>query len=820
MLSGYRVLDLTDEKGYLCGKILGDLGADVIKIEPPGGDRGRRIGPFYKDEVDPDKSLYWMAFNGSKRGITLNLEEPEGRELFRALAQKADIIVESFSPGYLGRLTIGYDDLKGSNERLVMTSITPFGQTGPYRDLRASDIVILAMSGLASINGDNDRAPLRMCLDQSYYLGAAQAAAGTLLALNALSVTGKGQAVDVSIYETAVRANYREPFRWEWEKKTTPRMGNRFARGGRGYRQLWPCRDGYVTWLIMMENPRPVQGWVEWMKEEGAAGKWGEVDWDRVTSFRTWSPQEIEALLSHISRFMLSHPVKELEMNSIKRGLLLSPVSRVDFVALDEQLVARQFWKEVRHPGLGATFSYPRFTYLSSEGTNELRCPAPLIGEHNRDVYVTELGLSESAFQTLKKEELCDVLKRPESMTECSALEGVRVLDFTWAGAGPFATKFLADFGAEVVKVESSKRLDIGRMTPPFKDNVRHPDGSALFIQTNTGKMSITLNLRHPKAIQIIGRLVAKSDIVTENFTPGVMSRLGLSYDDLRKIKPDIIMASSSIYGQTGPKRSLSGFGNAGAAISGHYMLTGWPDREPVSPGIAYADVVQPVFTAIALLAALNYRRRTGRGQYIDCTQVETMVHFISPAMLDYFANGNISSRMGNRSPYAAPHGIFPCRGEERWCAIAVFDDVEWENLGRAMGDPSWMRDKNLSTFAGRKSHEDELEQRIAQWTARFDRDELVLKLREEGVTAGPVQDGSDLIDRDPQLKERQLYVRLSHPVAGECMHPGQPVKLSDTPVRVRTAPCLGQHNTLVYKEILGMTDAEYDDLLSEGVFD
>lgn len=405
------------------------------------------------------------------------------------------------------------------------------------------------------------------------------------------------------------------------------------------------------------------------------------------------------------------------------------------------------------------------------------------------------------------------------TMTEKAALHGVKVLDFTWAGAGPFATKFLSDFGAQVIKVESSKRLDVGRMTPPFKDNKRNPDGSALFIHTNTGKMSITLNLQHPKAVGIVRRLVEKVDIVAENFTPGVMARLGLGYEKLRAIKPDIIMASSSIYGQTGPKRSFSGFGNAGAAISGHYMLTGWPDREPVSPGIAYADVVQPVFTVIAILAALDYRRRTGKGQYIDCTQVETMVQFISPAMLDFFSNGTVPSRMGNRSTYAAPHGIFPCKGEDSWCAIVVFDDAEWKNLCAAMGEPSWAREERFSTFPARKAHEDELEELIARWTVLFERDELSRKLQEAQVTAGPVQDGSD-IDSDPQLRQRELYVKLNHPVAGECNHPGQPVKLSDTPIHLRTAPCLGEHNSRIYKEFLGMTDDEYKDLFEEGVFE
>ena len=262
MLSVYRALDLTDEKGFLCGKVLGDLGVDVIKVERPGGDPSRSIGPFYHGTPDSNKSLYWFAFNASKRGITLNLEHPEGRDIFKKLSATADFVIESFPPGYMDTLGIGYTSLSAANSGLIMTSITPFGQTGPYKDRKASDITILAMSGLMSICGDSDRAPLRMCLDQSYYLAGGQAAAGALVALQDRSVSGEGQHVDVSIYELAVRINYREPFMWEWLKKTSPRMGSLFARGGAGRQQLWPCKDGLVTWLFTPENTKPIRAWV------------------------------------------------------------------------------------------------------------------------------------------------------------------------------------------------------------------------------------------------------------------------------------------------------------------------------------------------------------------------------------------------------------------------------------------------------------------------------------------------------------------------------------------------------------------------------
>jgi len=399
-------------------------------------------------------------------------------------------------------------------------------------------------------------------------------------------------------------------------------------------------------------------------------------------------------------------------------------------------------------------------------------------------------------------------------------LDDITICDFGWVGAGPLASKYLADFGARVIKIESTKHPDLGRYSAPFKDNIIHPDRSAFFLHSNTSKLSMTLNIRHPKGVEIAKRLVGMSDIVMENFTPGVISRLGLGYDELRKVKPDIIMASSSIYGQTGPMSGFSGFGNSGAAISGHYALTGWPDRDPVTPGIAYADVVQPLFSVTALLAALDYRERTGQGQFIDLTQVEAMVHFISPAVLDYFANGRIAVRCGNRSAYASPHGVFPCRGQDSWCAIAVFHDSEWQGLCGSMGHPAWSKEPRFATLASRKEHEDDLERLISPWTMSFERDNLVDLLQAAGVPSGPVYDASDLVDGDPHLRERRCFARLTHPTIGECNHPTPPARLSATPAQVRTSPCLGEHNEYVLTEMLGISDDEYVELLTEGVLE
>lgn len=397
----YRVLDLTNKKGFLCGKILGDLGADVIKVEPPAGDPARSIGPFLHDIPDPGRSLDWFAFNSSKRGITLNLETGEGCEIFKRLSDGADVVIESFPPGMMEGRALAYSDLSARNPRLIMTSITPFGQTGPYKGRKGSDITLQAMSGLLRINGDTDRPPLRMCFDQSYYLTSAHAAVGTLLALRHRQVSGEGQHVDVSIYECAVRANYREPVRWEHEKKLGQRMGNLFSRGKVSRRQLWPCKDGYVTWMLVPENPKAIRAFIEWMEAEGEAGTWK--DSKEEASLFDLKQDELGSLEEKIGNFISTRTLQELESASIKRGLLLTPVKNIDSMAGDENLASRGYWKEIEHPEAGLSITYPGFTFLSSEAENRIRCRAPLIGEHNRQIYLEEFGFSAGEFEALKK---------------------------------------------------------------------------------------------------------------------------------------------------------------------------------------------------------------------------------------------------------------------------------------------------------------------------------------------------------------------------------------------------------------------------------
>jgi benzylsuccinate CoA-transferase BbsE subunit len=404
MLSSLRVLDLTDEKGALCGKILGDLGADVIKVERPSGDPARRIGPFYGNTPDPEKSLHWFAFNNSKRGITLNLDAGEGQEIFKKLSSRADVVIESFPPGHLKTLGLGYEELSALNTRLIMTSITPFGQTGPRRHDKASDITLMAMSGLMSITGDPDKPPLRMSMDQSYSLAGAHAAVGTLLALWHRRVSGEGQHVDVSIYECVVRGNYWEPARWEFLKVLPKRMGNQFARIRAAGRQLWRCKDGYVTWLLMGgdSGARLTKAFVDWMDETGQAGIMKGIDWETVHVSQS-SREELGAWEEVMGKFLGEKTLNEIEEQAFKRGIPMARVNEADGVARDAQLSFRNFWKDLPLSEPGKTIRCPGFPFLSSEGNTRTGRSAPRIGEHNAEIYGKELGFTDEHTSELRK---------------------------------------------------------------------------------------------------------------------------------------------------------------------------------------------------------------------------------------------------------------------------------------------------------------------------------------------------------------------------------------------------------------------------------
>jgi benzylsuccinate CoA-transferase BbsF subunit len=388
-------------------------------------------------------------------------------------------------------------------------------------------------------------------------------------------------------------------------------------------------------------------------------------------------------------------------------------------------------------------------------------------------------------------------------------LDRIRVVDFSWHVTGPLTTKHLSDLGAEVIIVESRHRPG-WRRTPLSGSND----------QNCTSKLSVTINTRDPRGLDLAKRLIARSDIMVENFAGGTIKRMGLGYESVREIKPDIIMLSTSMMGQTGPYSSHQGSGHRLTALAGFSQIFGWPDRPPGWVG-AYTDFIAPRYNIVAIMAALDYRRRTGKGQYLDMSQLEASLQFMSPLILDYGVNRRVATRMGNRSLGAAPHNVYRCLGEDRWCAISVFTDHEWQGLCQVVGDPALADDARFGTLAARKQHEEELDRLINGWTTTRPPEQVMNLLQAAGVPAGVAQTGEDLLDLDPQLRHRGTFAALEYPGIGRYRAQlGPHFQMSACKVEMTPAPTMGQHNDYVFKGILGMPGPQFDQLVRDGVID
>ena len=396
---------------------------------------------------------------------------------------------------------------------------------------------------------------------------------------------------------------------------------------------------------------------------------------------------------------------------------------------------------------------------------------------------------------------------------------GINVVDFGWAIAGPLSLKYLADYGATVVCIESPQRPDLLRISAPFKDGVSNINRAGYFSYFAANKYSVSLDLNKDAAKKIARKLVACADIVGDSHRPGVLEKWGLDYDELSKIKADIILIRSSNQGLTGPAALQPGLGNHINGLGGIVNLVGLPDEEPICPMVAYTDYCIPHFAASALIGALDYRRKTGKGQLIDLSQFEAGLHLIAPLLMDYSTNGVDAKANGNSCDYAAPHGVFRCKGEDRWCAITVFTDDEWQAMCKAMGSPEWTKNREFSAFTERKTNEAKLNHHVEQWTSQHEPEHIMMLLQKEGVAAGVLLNAKDICS-DVQLKERECFWSGDHKELGPFSYLGQPSKLSLTPAKLyRDAPSLGEHNEYICLEMLGMSEDEYAQCLMNGAF-
>jgi crotonobetainyl-CoA:carnitine CoA-transferase CaiB-like acyl-CoA transferase len=794
-LEGVKVLEL----GHMASaayatKLMADLGADVIKVEEPGGDHARQRGPFPEGIVDPEKSGLFLSLNTNKRSVAFDLRQEQ--DTLSRLVAWADVLVHNYAPAQMAELGLDYDQFRIINPRLVMCSITPFGLTGSHKDYKAYELTLAHGGGWAWLSpGGSDRPdlpPLKAAGHQADFQGGLAAATTALAAYYRASHTGEGEHIDFSVQSYVASFLEHHLITYTFLGRVNSRLGRRLQDPW----GIYACQDGLIFVAVAEEDQW--QRLLELMENP----EWGTSKLFRNGIQRT---KNQDALRPYLKEWMQGWRVADLFRAGQEKRICFAPVFDMAQLAEQEQLRTRNFFVDVPHPRAG-TLTYLGAPYQLREPWWRIHRPAPLLGEHNDEVRNEARGWRlETSSPPLSPQSSSPKSQVPSPKLP---LEGVRVADFSWVWAGPFCTLHLAYLGAEVIKIESQAHLDLTRRLPFNLPDVepginRRP----LFNQWSQGKKSLLLNATTPEGLAIAKELIRKSDVVVDNFATGVMDRLGLGYEELKKIKPDIIVASISGYGHTGPQRHYMAYGPAIPPLAGLSTMTGYEGGPPQEVGLSYGDPNAGINAAVAICAALVARQRTGQGQYIDVSLWEAVAALVPEGWMEYAMNRTQPQRRGNRDPRMAPHNCFRCRGEDEWVTIACGTDEEWQSLCQVIGQPQLATDARYRTAHDRKTHEDELERLLTAWTEQRDKWEVTRLLQAAGVAAFPSMNCKDLAE-DPHLNEREFFSRLQHPEIGVRTHTGVPWRMTNSPNGVRApAPLLGQDTDWVMRDILGYTD-------------
>ncbi len=791
MLERFRILDLTDDRGHFCGMVLAQLGAEVIAVEPPEGQRSRYQGPFAGEVQDKEKSLTHWAYNRAKQSLVLDFDRPEDLQRFEDLAATADAVVTSE-----GR-TVDLESLRKRHPHLVTASISGFGETGPKSDWATSDIVNTAASGTMGITGDRDRPPVRLSLPQTWHFAASDALCGILLALRERESSGLGQHVDVAGQHSYLIASQYQMLYPFAGAPSTRRLSGGAEIGPITLKLVYEAADGHVS-IVFLVGPTvgPYNTRLfEWMEEEGMCPtEFRNVDWIGFGTQLLSDPKAPELLnrgAEVINEFTKTKTKTELLAGALERNLLLGPITTTRELLDMEHAAERDFWRSIN----GVRFAGPIARLSDATLTTEI--PPPRLDEHN--------------FRQRQERQL----PVATSDSNVEPLSGVKVLDMTWAIAGPYASRIMGDFGADVLRIESELKPCIMRGAGPFVNNEAGADSSLSYLSINASKRSLAVDLRDPRSIEVMKELVEWADVLIESYSVGVVGRMGLGYGELEKINPELIMVSTSLMGQTGPIREISGFGNIGAAVAGFFPFGGWPDRQPCGPFGAYSDYISPRLTVALVLAALDKRERSGRGQHIDYSQMEAAAQLLSPAFLNDEINGVEGSRLGNGDSNFCPHGAYPVIGDDRWIAIACETQTQWEALTDVIGAPQLAS----LTYEERRQRNEEIESLISGWSSQQDGVEAELTLQHKQVPAHRVLYAPEVAE-DAQLRHRKAFSQVSHPQHGQVWVEDSAIHLSRTPGAARwAAPPAGEHLYEVLTDILGRDPDEAAELIATGIF-
>ena len=817
-LAGVRVLDLSREvAGAYATKLLADYGADVLKLEPPEGDPLRRFGPFPADEPHPERSGLFLHLNTNKRSRILDVTDPANAATVCAFAAAADIVVEDFAPGDPASWGWGWETLAANRDDLVLLSITPFGQTGPYRRYRASEITLQGFGGPMHMTGNASLGPLKHAGHfAGYHAGITAAFAATLVRLR-VEAGGQGDWIDVSVAECQASSR---------DRRSTALLSASYAGvgGGRAATALRvaagvrPCADGYVN--IMGAGPR-LPSLLRLIEREDL------LEHPDISAPMTLMPpalaEEIEAAYR---AWLMERTKREIIPLAQEQHIPCGALQTTQDLLEDPHFLTRGVWEPIDHPEAGP-LHYPGRPFVMSDSPRQPAQRAPLLGEHDAGQPFAPRPPASPPARPLPRARL--------------PLEGVRVAEVTVVWAGTHVSQLLADWGAEVVRVEPINRIqpstrgaevslsgeqarriaEQGQTLSAYPDFDPRDDPWNRSPGFNVGarnKRSMTCDIMAPEGQETMRRLVSRCDVFIENNVPETMAKAGISYEAFREINPDIVMLRMPAFGLDGPYSAYRGFGMHAEATVGHTLLRGYPDSEPdVIGDVLAADAIAGVHGALAVAVALRHRQRTGEGQQIEMALAESFLPVLGQFLLDCGMNGRVAATLGNTHPWNAPHDAYPTRGDDQWIAIDVATDVEFAALCRVLGDESLPADACFATAEARRQNRASLDEAVAALTRTRDKHELFHALQARDVCAAPLLDGVDA-QADPHLNARGFFEEVYQTDVGTHRYPGMSFKLAHTPNAIRLpAPALGEHNDWAYLDLLGYTRPELNALIARG---
>ncbi|MCY3572184.1 MAG: CoA transferase [Chloroflexi bacterium] len=829
-LSGSVVIDLSDECLCLGARWLSDFGADVIRIESSSGDQLRIDGPHLDDRADVESGLRHLLYNAGKRSLALNFDAPGAWDLIERLLDAADVVLAPLDKSVEARRFFNRARLQRIHPHLgVIDVVTRRGGEG----LPASDIVGVAAGGLMQGLGFPDVAPDypagKLAYKQASQIAAATATAMLYDRRNGVRASHAYVSLQEAILSTTI--HFANENMWR-------QLGEKAFRPGGNISSLVQSRDG--KWLTLGITPNTHARWAafgQWLHERAGYDGIIGAEYPGDIYIPEWGGETHQAL----QRACASLDRDELCYEGQSRGFLAVPVNSARDIVEDPHLHERGAFLSVEHPQFDRQIDLPRLP-IHSTGYEPVGRPAPELGADSADVLSELLDfeaseydeLVESGMVTGRNRRATAAARTPSAASrqlppeggangtqprqslhrDDLPLKGIRVIDFCWQAAGPLTTELMANLGADVIKIESDARIDTLRVALPAYEPPTIETG-AFFQDCNTDKRSINLNLGAPDGLRVAYDLIREADVVTDNFTGGVMKRLGLGFDVLKKINPRIVVCSLPVMGTWGPKASWKGIGNSVVALCGLAAHTGAADRKPTGV-LLHTDFTLGPLAATAILSALIQRDRTGVGQEIEIPQYEAGIHLLDTELIEQLANGTLTERRGNRSPEMAPHGLFRCAGDDRWLALCARNTVDWLEVCHVIDREDLASRDDLRSLAGRQAAEDEIEAAISEWTCTQDVWQATQRFVEAGVPAGPNEDIEDLVETDPSMTG--FFHEFDHPVGIKFMAQNQPFLWNGQRLPIHRAPFFGEHNEQVYRQELGLSQDEFTRLLVDEV--